>query len=338
MVPRPSTLRPLHWLLLVVALLPATARAAVPVGLYPLQVEGLTDGERAEVQSIVESALRGAEARGVLEPRSPLVVPGNCKSPITVGCVATLAKGGVILYAKARRRGAQVNVTVLFVDATGRKTRAVAFPVDLFIQNLRPANDAIATVEADLVAGALEDPAPPPPPAALARPAPPERPPGAADAPPRTVAPEAEPQSPAVARTEPQPLPLPSAPIDLKPVPKPEPAARVPQRPEPRAVAAAPGDWRRGVGNWCTGGGVAMLVAGAAVGLTGMRLDDALQDRFDKGALRPDDARLYDRVDLYEKVANALFVAGGVATAAGLTFHAMAPAGGGAGVAVAGSF
>lgn len=81
-----------------------------------------------------------------------------------------------------------------------------------------------------------------------------------------------------------------------------------------------------------------MLVAGAAVGLTGMRLDDALQDRFDKGALRPDDARLYDRVDLYEKVANALFVAGGVATAAGLTFHAMAPAGGGAGVAVAGSF
>jgi hypothetical protein len=80
-----------------------------------------------------------------------------------------------------------------------------------------------------------------------------------------------------------------------------------------------------------------MLVAGAAVGLTGRRLSDTLEDRYERGALRPGDARLYDRVDLYAQVANALFVAGGVFTAAGLTFHAVAPAGG-AGVAVAGSF
>ncbi|HSM93153.1 MAG TPA: hypothetical protein VLT47_09715, partial [Anaeromyxobacteraceae bacterium] len=69
----------------------------------------------------------------------------------------------------------------------------------------------------------------------------------------------------------------------------------------------------------------------------GMRLADALQDRFDRGALRPEDARLYDRVDRYEAVANLLFVAGGVATVGGLTLRATAPAGG-AGVAVAGSF
>jgi hypothetical protein len=81
-----------------------------------------------------------------------------------------------------------------------------------------------------------------------------------------------------------------------------------------------------------------MLVAGAAVGLTGMRLADALEDRFDDGELTPDDARLYDRVELYEKVANGLFIAGGAVTLAGLSIQAMAPQGGGAGVAVGGSF
>jgi len=81
-----------------------------------------------------------------------------------------------------------------------------------------------------------------------------------------------------------------------------------------------------------------MLVAGAAVGLTGQRLSDTLSDRYARGALRPEDSRLYDRVDLYGQVANALFVTGGIAAAAGLTFHAIAPARGGAGVAVAGSF
>ncbi|MGB8931944.1 MAG: hypothetical protein WCC48_11915, partial [Anaeromyxobacteraceae bacterium] len=177
--------RRLSWLVAVAVIgaAPVVARGAVPVGLYPLQVEGLSEGERAEVQAILESALQGSAARGVLEPRSPLLVPGSCKAPITTGCVATLARGGVVLYAKAKRRGAQLQVTVLLVDAAGRRTRAAAFPIDLFIQNLRPANDALASVEAELAAGALEDPTPPPPPpggrtqvAAPVAPAPPSPP------------------------------------------------------------------------------------------------------------------------------------------------------------------
>lgn len=318
-----------------------SARAAVPVGLYPVQAEGITEGERTEVQGIVEAALAAAAARGVLEPRTPLVVPGNCRAPITVGCVATLAKGGVVLYAKARRRGAQINVTVLFVDAMGRKTRAVAFPVDLFIQNLRPVHDAIATVEADLVSGALEDTSPPPPPAAIARP--PAEAPAAAQpttaverAAPAPPPPQARPVPPV---GEPAPAPQASAPIDLAPRPKaePPPAAR---RPAPAPPAPAPvrrGGWKR-AGTWITGSGLAMLVAGAAVGLTGMRLADALEDRFDDRELTPDDARLYDRVELYEQVANGLFIAGGAFTLAGLSIQAMAPPGGGGGVAVGGKF
>jgi hypothetical protein len=343
MAPTPSSS---HRLTLIVAvvlvmagLLPVAARGAVPVGLYPLQAEGLTEGERSEVQAIVEAALQASEPRGVLEPRSPLVLPGSCKAPITVGCVATLAKGGVVLYAKAKRRGAQIQVTVLFVDAAGRRTRAAAFPLDLFIQNLRPANDALASVEADLVAGNLEDPTPPPAPA---------RPRTAAGEPPAPArgegpqAPEAPPKTPAVAEgahERAEEPPRASAPIDLTPVPKTEPArpARVPVAKDfPRGPKGR--DWRLTAGRWATGGGLAMITAGAVFGLTGKRLSDALQDRFDRGALRPEDEHLFDRVDSYARLANILFVAGGAATAAGLTFQVMAPSGGGAGVAMAGTF
>ncbi|HSM91860.1 MAG TPA: hypothetical protein VLT47_03175, partial [Anaeromyxobacteraceae bacterium] len=217
MAPRaPSPSRRLHGLvaaaLVAIGAAPAVARAGVPVGLYPLQAEGLSDGERSEVQAIVESALQGAAGRGVLEPRSPLVVPGTCKAPITTGCVATLAKGGVVLYAKAKRRGAQIQVSVLFVDAAGRRTRAAAFPVDLFIQNLRPANEALASVEAELAAGALEDPTPPPPPA-VARPQVAEPPP------------PSPPPSPPPARVEP--------PAAAAPAPAREQAAAAPPAPPP---------------------------------------------------------------------------------------------------------
>ncbi len=332
--------------LVLAGLLPVAARGGVPVGLYPLQAEGLSEGERSEVQAIVESALQSSAPRGVLEPRSPLILPGTCKPPITVGCVATLAKGGVVLYAKAKRRGAQIQVTVLFVDAAGRRTRAAAFPVDLFIQNLRPANDALASVEAELAAGALEDPTPPPAPAQAPRP---ER--QATAEPTETArggrpedkeAPPPEPrQPPAVAGSAPErleepprPPPRGSAPLDLTPRPKAEPPSA------PRGAAPAPTgrDWRLTAGRWGTGGGLAMITAGAVFGLSGKRLADALQDRYDRRALRPEDDRLFDRVELYERLSNLLFVAGGAATAAGLTFQVLAPAGGGAGVAMAGTF
>jgi hypothetical protein len=81
-----------------------------------------------------------------------------------------------------------------------------------------------------------------------------------------------------------------------------------------------------------------MIAAGAVVGLTAKRLSDTLQDRFARGVLRPEDRGLYARVDRYENIANALFIGGGAFTLGGLTLQAMAPAGGGAGVAMAGAF
>jgi hypothetical protein len=81
-----------------------------------------------------------------------------------------------------------------------------------------------------------------------------------------------------------------------------------------------------------------MLAAGVVAGVTGKRLGDALSDRYAVGALRPGDARLYDRVDRYALVANGLFAVGGVTTAAGLGFLVFAPSATGASVAVVGSF
>jgi hypothetical protein len=133
-----------------------------------------------------------------------------------------------------------------------------------------------------------------------------------------------------------------SVPIDLSAVPRAETprasrAAQRPPEPEEKAERAS-GDWRRTAGRWCTGGGAAMLVAGAVVGLTGKRLGDTLSDRYAMGALRPGDAKLYDRVDRYETIANALFVAGGVTAAAGIGFFIVTPTPGGATVAVAVNF
>lgn len=310
----------------VAALLPVAAGAGVPVGLYPLQGEGLTDAERSEVQAIVQSALEAAERRGVLEPRAPLLLRGTCKTPITVGCVATLAKGGVVLYARAKRRGAALQVTALFVDATGRKTRPVAFPVDLFIQSLRPVNDALATLEAQLAAGELEDPTPPPParPAVAGPPAPADRP--AVSQVPLPPPPAARPAAPVA---EPA--------IDLTPRPKVEPRTPPGVVERPAARDSKGRGWRRTAGAWGMGGGAAVLAAGVTVGVTGKRLGDALQGRYERGLLRPEDARLYRRVDQYEAIANALLMAGGALTIGGLTLFSVAPAGG-AGVAVAGSF
>jgi len=243
MAPSTTSRRRILLAALAAAALPLAVTAAVPVALYPVQSEGLTDGERSEVQAVVESALATADRRGVLEPRSPLVTPAPCRPPITVGCVATQAKGGVILYAKAKRRGAQILVTVLFVDAVGRKTRAAAFPVDLFIQNLRPANDAIATIEAELASGALEDPAPPPP---ASRP-PGERPKAAErTAPPARVAPKPPPEPPppverpAVAAVAPEPPPPEPPPPEPPKAAPPTPPAVAELVPEPAPPTTAP--------------------------------------------------------------------------------------------------
>jgi hypothetical protein len=375
--------------------LPCAAAAGVPTALYPVQAEGLTEGERSEVQGVVESALGTAERRGVLELRSPLLLPAKCKAPITVGCVATQAKGGVVLYAKAKRRGAQILVTILFVDAMGRKTRATAFPVDLFIQNLRPANDAIATIEAELVSGALEEPTPAPAPPAPAakplpekrvaeRPAPPARPapPVAAAEPPRppppaepppapppvakpppveppapppvvAKAPPAAPPAPAPRAPEPKPAREPeppevaavepagaTSPIDLNLATREEPGrgAKAPAAPAPAPAAGPTTPFSRTVGRWATGAGLATIGVGAVFGLSGLRLADALDHRYEAGTLRPGDRKLYDTVDRYRRVANTLFIAGGAATAVGLGFLVVAPAPGGATVAIGGSF
>jgi hypothetical protein len=99
----------------------------------------------------------------------------------------------------------------------------------------------------------------------------------------------------------------------------------------------------RTAGPWASLGGAVLLAGGATAGLLGTNLAEDLKKRFQARTLERGDAALYDRLDLYEVLANSLLVAGGVATATGLTLWAIAPGDGptrrtGPGIGVIGRF
>ena len=135
---------------LVAAVAPARASASTPAALYPVQTEKLTRDEAADVQAILESALRLANRRDVISARQPAILRSTCGIPPADACLASMARGGVVLHARAMRRGEVVIVTIAFVDGEGRRTRSVSFGLDLTIQNVRPADQAISTLEYEL--------------------------------------------------------------------------------------------------------------------------------------------------------------------------------------------
>jgi hypothetical protein len=94
----------------------------------------------------------------------------------------------------------------------------------------------------------------------------------------------------------------------------------------PRASPGQPaGAWRRSAGKWTTLAGVLMLGGGTAVAVMNQRLADDLEAKYRANTLTGADAEDYDRVDSYNTLSTGLFVAGGVATAAGLVLWGTAP-------------
>jgi hypothetical protein len=97
-------------------------------------------------------------------------------------------------------------------------------------------------------------------------------------------------------------------------------------------IHTVPGAWKRTAGPATFGVGLSLLAGGVAAGILGQRLSRDLEERHDANRLTAADASDYRAVDRYALAANTLFVAGGVATAAGLWMWATAPsasAGGG---------
>lgn len=312
---------------LTLVLAPAIARATVPVSIYPLEAQGLSETEQSDLQAVIESAVRTGERRGALKLRTPALLPASCRIPPTDACLATLAKDGVVLVAKARQKSTAIAVTLAFVDAQGRRTRAVAFAFDAFLQDLRPAVQAVAMAEAELdvekasaflgqepkerapdrVTATAERPPPPAAAASEAASAPPPTPESATAAPSRPLVAEARPN---LAPAEPTPL-----------------ARSI--EPEERAPEPVAGSWKRPVGKWASLAGVVLLAGGTTAGLLGKKLNSDLTSKYNSSSLTPADASSYDRLATYELLANGLLIAGGVVTAGGLTLWAIAPSEGG---------
>jgi hypothetical protein len=141
-------------------LAPGERARRLPVAIYPLASEGLRP-EQADLIALLEAGLRRRAARAPPGPR----LPPSCGPTPADACLAGLADGGAVLLARASRRGAEVQVTAVLVDARGRRTRAATFALNLAVQSTRPVGLALEVLEFEL----LE----PPPPQGVAAAAPP---------------------------------------------------------------------------------------------------------------------------------------------------------------------
>lgn len=124
-------------------------------------------------------------------------------------------------------------------------------------------------------------------------------------------------------------------------------AALLTDLPPPRRVALSYKDsarppWQRGTGKALTAGGLLLAGAGVLVGVLDQRLSADLDRKYREGRLTGADAASYRTVDRYNLTANALFVAGGLAAATGITLWSVAPAvapeRGGATIRLSGNF
>ncbi len=286
------------------ALAPGAARAGIPVGIYPFRVPGLSPAQRADLHGILEAGLASASRRGILQPRSPLLLPATCGDAPSADCLGTAAKEGLVLAGRGELKGGVVLVTVAFLDRNGARTREVRFVVDLVIQNLRPVGEAIAELEIEIEPdGTVSGGAGPPPTA---------RDPYGRN----PVVTDAAPAVPAA------PAPLPPR---EPPAPK-APPAKAAARIDVSSPAAPPALWKRQAGPLFTFVGAALLGGGAVVGYLDKKLADDLAAKRAAGTLGPADRSSFDRVDRYNVLSTALFAAGGVSVAAGTWLWISAPA------------
>jgi hypothetical protein len=132
------------------ALAPGVARAAIPIVMYPFRVPELSAAQRADMHGILEAALSFASRRGILAPRSPVLLAPSCGDYPSPECLAGAAKGALVLTGRGVVRGGVVSLTAAVWDSKGSSTREVKFVVDLVIQNMRPVGAAILELELEV--------------------------------------------------------------------------------------------------------------------------------------------------------------------------------------------
>ncbi|HEY6098944.1 MAG TPA: hypothetical protein VIW03_05915, partial [Anaeromyxobacter sp.] len=280
---------------LVACLAPCGAQAATSVAVYPPKGAGVSEDALADVQSVLESALRSGARRGVLVPATPLVLPASCPEPAQDACLAKLAGAGRVLHARVKTAGSALAVLIALVDADGRRSKSVGFGLDTMIMSSLPAQQALAALET-----LVEERAP----ATVA-----------------TATPAATPTPTATTTGTATTTPPPSQPDLRAPVP-PDRRSRLAMR-DPEPPRAAP--WQARAGKWTALGGLGLLALGGVVGYLDQRLSDDLTKANATNQLTASDRSRYDRVKTYNLAANVLFATGGAAVATGLVLWAVAP-------------
>jgi len=300
---------------LVACCVPVAASAAIPVAIYPPLGAGVSAETLDDVQSLVESALRDGERRGVLAPATPAVLARSCPEPVQDACLARLAGNGRVLHVRVKPAATVLVVALALVDASGARTRWVGFGVDPNIMASGPARQAMADLE---VLAESRAPAP----SVAAAPAAPTPGVAAAAAPGVAVAPTPGAAAPAA--------PPAASAATASPLAS-EPNLRVSSSPANRVLRLKapapppPTPWQATAGKWTVVGGLGLLVAGGAVALLDKQLADDLTAKSQSHGLRASDRSSYDQVQTYNAASTFLFVAGGVAVGTGLVLWAVAP-------------
>jgi hypothetical protein len=169
------------------ALAAAPARAqGIPAVVYPLHGEGVGREELADVQSLIQSALRRTGSRGGLGPASPATAKNACgpATTATKECLAPLAGSGVLLLGVVARQGGRLAISLRAMDSSARSYGPVRALVDPVIQNAEVLAQALENLEeireSAVAAAARKAQAAAAPPADLSAPAPSPRSAGAA--------------------------------------------------------------------------------------------------------------------------------------------------------------
>ena len=323
---------------LALAALAAAAPAHAQMGtrtlvVYPVASASGKAADAADVTALLDAALRRAVQRTddfVLG--EPLFTRAACgpAPAASLGCLAALAGGGVVLRVTVHRSSAIMVVQFEAVDSKARPFGPVTVSVDAFAQSSEPLLRAVLIL-VDQVSAAprRSDPGAavplPPPPVIAAKPAAPAAPPTAA----------AEKHAP-----PPAAKPTPEKPAAALAVRPPPPA---PQRPsvalaEASAPSPAQGSWMRSAGPILTGAGAAVLAGGIALSIVNRSLSNELDRKFASGTLTPADVASYERVQRNDKLTRILFGTGGALTLSGVAIWTAAPARGAVAAGMTGTF
>ncbi|MGZ6143332.1 MAG: hypothetical protein ACXWLM_08335 [Myxococcales bacterium] len=170
---------------ILLALIAAPAFAS-RVTIYPLAADGVEAGQVRDIEGMVKSALlRLRSPTLALDSLDSLEPSCGSASKAKSGCLAKLARGGVIVTGVVSRAGRLLRLSLVATDARGRISGPVQAGIDPAVENLKPIVAALQDLDAAIASGASPPAAAAPAPSAAPAPFRPRAPAAAVEAAPQ---------------------------------------------------------------------------------------------------------------------------------------------------------